>query len=177
MICSAVWRIHCMVKSLAPARQIRTRREADGLSLDFRVLWVPGYPASAAATSAILAACSELPQFPADLEGLTGMLLVEQKDPSGDQHQSEHGDGRPGTGRPSHSHRPADWFCSAPPGRPAFVPVHRWMVWARLAFHSDEAARRRCRPTHSHEELVMAQQAIGRRFTPAERHQGLSSPS
>jgi len=87
-----------MVKSLAPAREIRTRREADGLSLDFRVLWVPGYPASAAATSAIFSACSELPQFPADLEGLTGMLLVEQKDPSGDQHQAEHGDGRPAAG-------------------------------------------------------------------------------
>ena len=117
-----------------------------GLSLDFRVLWVPGYPASAAATSAILAACSELPQFPADLEGLTGMLLVEQKDPSGDQHQAEHGDGRPAAGRPSHGDGPADRCRSASPRRLALIPAHQWMAWVRLDFHCGEAARSRCRP-------------------------------
>jgi len=86
-------------------------------------------------------ACSELAQFPADLEGLTGMLLVEQKDPSGHQHQSEHGDGRPGAERPSHGYGPADRCCATPPGRLVVVPVHRWRRRARLTFHSGGEAR------------------------------------
>jgi len=86
-------------------------------------------PADIEAT--IPAACSELPQFPADLEGIAGMLLVEQKDPSGDQHQAEHGDGRPAAGRPSHGHGPADRCRSASPRRLAFIPVHQWMAWVR----------------------------------------------
>ena len=79
-------------------------------------------PADIEAT--IPVACSELAQFPADLEGLAGMLLVEQKDPSGGQQQAQNGNGRPGAERPSHGYGRADRCGAATSGRLVVIPVH-----------------------------------------------------
>ena len=81
---------------------------------------------------------SELAQFPADLEGIAGMLLVEHQDQGGDQQQADHGDARPEAGRPAC--RPAlaraDRSIAAAAARRLVEPFHgrRWR--ARLVIHS-----------------------------------------
>jgi hypothetical protein len=83
--------------------------------------------------------CSELAQFPADLEGIAGMLLVDHQDQGGDQQQADHGDARPEAGRPAC--RPAlaraDRSIAPAAARRLVEPFHgrRWR--ARLVIHSD----------------------------------------
>jgi len=83
--------------------------------------------------------CSELAQFPADLEGIAGMLLVDHQDQGGDQQQADHGNTRPEAVRPAC--RPAlaraDRSSAAVAARRWVEPSHGRRLQARLVIHSD----------------------------------------